>query len=198
MTLVAYARVSHTDQSLDIQLEQLRAAGAEKVFAEKRTGGTTADRDQLAQALDYVREGDVLICTRIDRVARSMSDLWRIIDQLTAKKVGFRAIHQPGLDTTTGEGRLLITLLGAFAEHENRVRKDRQAEGIARAQAMTPHKYRGRPAAIDSATVQELLRDGIGASAIARRLGIHRSSVYRLAPSIGILNGGGQNSHSAA
>jgi DNA invertase Pin-like site-specific DNA recombinase len=180
MTLVAYARVSHTDQSLDIQLEQLRAAGAEKVFAEKRTGGTTADRDQLAQALNYVREGDVLICTRIDRIARSMSDLWQIIDQLTAKKVGFRAIHQPGLETTSGEGRLLVAVLGAFAEHENRVRRDRQAEGIARAKATAPHKYRGRPKAIDGATVSALLAEGLGPSVIARQLGIHRSSVYRL------------------
>jgi DNA invertase Pin-like site-specific DNA recombinase len=180
MTLVAYARVSHSDQSLDIQLEQLQAAGAEKVFAEKRAGGTTADRDQLAQALDYVREGDVLICTRIDRVARSMSDLWRIIDVLASKKVGFRAIHQPGIDTTTGEGRLLTTILGAFAEHENRVRRDRQAEGIARAKATAPQKYRGRPSSINSAAVQELIGEGIGPSAIARRLGIHRSSVYRL------------------
>lgn len=181
MTLVAYARVSHTDQSLDIQLEQLRAAGAEKVFSEKRAGGTTADRDQLSQALDYVREGDVLICTRIDRVARSMSDLWRIIDQLTEKKVGFRAIHQPGIDTTTGEGRLLTTILGAFAEHENRVRRDRQAEGIARAKATAPHKYRGRPSVIRSDAVRQLLQEGIGPTAVASRLGIHRSSVYRLA-----------------
>lgn len=180
MTLVAYARVSSHDQCLDVQLEQLRAAGAEKFFAEKRAGGTTADRDQLAQALDYVREGDVLICTRIDRVARSMSDLWRIIDVLASKKVGFRAIHQPGMDTTTGEGRLLTSLLGAFAEHENRVRKDRQAEGIARARAMTPHKYRGRPQSIDRATITALLAEGVGASMVAKRLGIHRSSVYRL------------------
>lgn len=181
MALVAYARVSSHDQCLDIQIEQLRAAGAEKMFAEKRTGGTTAARDQLAQALDYVREGDVLICTRIDRVARSMSDLWRIIDVLASKKVGFRAIHQPAMDTTTGEGRLLTSLLGAFAEHENRVRRDRQAEGIARAKATAPHKYRGRPSAIQSEAVRQLLREGLGASAVARRLGIHRSSVYRLA-----------------
>lgn len=180
MTLVAYARVSSADQCLDLQLEQLRAAGAEKVFAEKRTGGTTADRDQLAQALDYVREGDVLICTRIDRVARSMSDLWHIIDVLASKKVGFRAIHQPGIDTTTGEGRLLAAFLGAFAEHENRVRRDRQAEGIARAKAVAPHKYRGRPQAIDAAAVAGLRGEGLGPSQIAKRLGIHRSSVYRL------------------
>lgn len=180
MTLVAYARVSSHDQCLDVQLEQLRAAGAEKVFAEKRSGGTRADRDQLAHALDYVREGDVFLCTRIDRVARSMSDLWHIIDVLASKNVGFRAIHQPGMDTTTSEGRLLTSLLGAFAEHENRVRKDRQAEGIARARAMSPHKYRGRPTAIDAAAVQTLLLEGLGPSTIARRLGIHRSSVYRL------------------
>lgn len=180
MTIVAYARVSHTDQSLDLQLEQLEAAGAEKIFAEKRTGSSTADRHELARALDFVREGDVLICTRVDRIARSMTDLWQIIDILTRKSVGFRAIHQPGLDTTSGEGRLLITILGAFAEHENRVRRDRQAEGIARAKVTAPHKYRGRPAAIDAPMVEKLLLEGLGASAVARRLGIHRSSVYRL------------------
>jgi DNA invertase Pin-like site-specific DNA recombinase len=180
MTMVAYARVSHTDQSLEVQIDQLKAAGAEKLFAEKRSGNTTESRDKLELALEFVREGDVFICTRVDRVARSMTDLWAIIARLTAKQVGFRAIQQPSLDTTTSEGRLLLTLLGAFAEHENRVRKERQLEGIARARATSPEKYRGRPATVDRHSVSKLAAEGLGATEIARRLGVHRSTVYRL------------------
>ncbi|MDO9473360.1 MAG: recombinase family protein [Caulobacter sp.] len=186
MAVVAYARVSSLDQCLDTQIDQLRAAGAEKVFAEKISGLSRTGRDQLALALDFVREGDVFLCTRVDRVARSMADLWSIIEALDAKKVGFRAIQQPGLETVSGEGKLLITLLGAFAEHESRVRKERQAEGIARARATQPHKYRGRPAEITPDAVNALLEEGLGASSIAKRLGIHRSSVYRLAGQCGV------------
>lgn len=180
MTIVAYARVSSFDQCLDTQIDQLRAAGAEKVFAEKVSGLTRTGRDQLALALDFVREGDVFLCTRVDRVARSMSDLWNIIETLGAKKVGFRAVQQAGLDTVSGEGKLLITLLGAFSEHESRVRRERQAEGIARVRAAQPHKYRGRPATVDGEQIQRLRSAGLGPSEIARRLGVHRSTVYRL------------------
>src|SRR4051812_47308125 len=125
MTIIAYARVSTLGQSLEVQLDQLRAAGAEEVFQEQRSGTSTAGRDQLEAALRFSRKGDVFIVTRLDRLAHSMSDLRRIVDTLTEKGVGFRVLQQP-FDTTTSEGRLLLNILGAFAEFETSIRAERQ------------------------------------------------------------------------
>ncbi len=177
MAVVGYARVSTTGQSLEIQSEQLVGAGCTKIFREKRTGTTTSGREELQRALDYVREGDVFIVCRLDRLARSLSDLQQIIDKLNAKEVGFRVLQQ-AIDTTRAEGRLLLHLLGAFAEFETDLRKERQLEGIAKAKAAG--KYRGRPATIDPVKVAALMSDGLGASAIAKKLGISRASVYRI------------------
>ena len=105
MAVVGYARVSSVGQSLDIQLEQLKSAGCEKVFAEKRSGASTEGRDQLAAAVDWVREGDVLVVCRLDRLARSIVDLRRIIDRLTEKGVGFRCLQQGAIDTTRDTAR---------------------------------------------------------------------------------------------
>ena len=178
MSVVGYARVSSQGQSLDVQLEQLRQAGCEKVFAEKRSGTTTDGRDQLADALDWVREGDVLVVSRLDRLARSIIDLRKIVDRLTAKGVGFRGLQQGAIDTTRSDGRLLLNILASFAEFETDIRKERQADGIAKAKA--EGKYRGRPATIDAAQIAALKAEGLGASAIAKRLGIGRASVYRV------------------
>jgi DNA invertase Pin-like site-specific DNA recombinase len=176
MTIVCYARVSTTGQSLELQLEQLRAAGGEEFFQEQRSGTTTAGRDQLDAALRFVRRGDVFLVTRLDRLARSMGDLCRIVEALTAKGVGFRVLQQ-AIDTTTSEGRLLLNLLGAFGQFETEIRKERQMEGIQKAKA--EGRYRGRPTSIDATKIAELKAQGLGASAIARRLGIGRASVYR-------------------
>ncbi|MES2255144.1 MAG: recombinase family protein [Pseudomonadota bacterium] len=177
MTLVAYARTSSSGQPLDVQLDQLRAAGAEELFQEQRSATTTAGRDQLEAALRFVRKGDVFVVTRLDRLARSMSDLRRIVDTLTAKGVGFRVLQQ-AIDTTTSEGRLLLNLLGAFGEFETEIRKERQLEGIAKAKA--EGRYRGRPTSIDPEKVAALRAEGLGATEIARRLGIGRASYYRV------------------
>lgn len=178
MTQVGYARVSSTGQSLEIQEEHLKAAGCEKLFAEKRSGTSAEGRDQLQAALEWVREGDVLVVTRLDRLARSIVDLRRIIDRLTAKGVGFRCLQQGAIDTTTSEGRLMLNILASFAEFEVEIRRERQADGIAKAKA--EGRYRGRPPTIDRATIAALEAEGLGATAIARRLGIGRASVYRL------------------
>jgi DNA invertase Pin-like site-specific DNA recombinase len=178
MAVVGYARVSSVGQSLDVQLTQLHAAGCEKVFSEKRSGTTTEGRDQLAEALDWVREGDVLVVCRLDRLARSIIDLRKIIDRLTAMGVGFRCLQQGTIDTTTSDGRLLLNILAAFAEFETDIRKERQADGIAKAKA--EGKYRGRPPSIDADAIAQLEAEGLGASEIARRMGIGRASVYRL------------------
>jgi DNA invertase Pin-like site-specific DNA recombinase len=177
MVAVCYARVSSTGQSLDVQLDQLRAAGCEKVFCEKRTGTTTTGREELQRALDYVREGDTFTVTRLDRLARSLVDLRKIVDTLAAKGVGFRVLQQ-SIDTTRSEGRLLLNLLASFAEFETDIRKERQLEGIAKAKAAG--KYRGRPATIDPVKIAALKAEGLGATAIAKKLGIGRASVYRV------------------
>lgn len=174
---VGYARVSSIGQSLDVQVQQLREAGCGEIFQEKKSGTTTAGRDQLEEALRFVRKGDVLTVTRLDRLARSITDLHKIIDRLNEKQVGFRVLQQP-IDTTRSEGRLMMNLLGAFAAFENDIRRERQADGIARAKAAG--RYKGRPKAIDPDMIAALKAEGLGASAIAKRLGIGRASVYRV------------------
>lgn len=176
--LIGYGRVSSSGQSLDIQHEALIAAGCEKVFAEKVSGRSTQDRDQLAAALDFCREGDTLIVTRLDRLARSVGDLHRIIERLTEKKVAFRCLNQSGVDTDTSTGRLMLSVLGAVAAFENDIRRERQMEGIQKAKLAG--KYRGRPATIDANRVKELRETGMGPAQIAREMGIGRASVYRM------------------
>ena len=175
--LVGYARVSSSGQSLDIQNEALIAARCEKVFAEKMSGRSASDRIELINAIDFVREGDTLIVTRLDRLARSVSDLHQIIEKLGAKKVGFRCLNQSGVDTDSSTGKLMVAVLGAVAQFENDIRRERQMEGVARAKA--EGKYRGRPATIDPTRVKELHEKGLGASQIAREMNIGRASVYR-------------------
>lgn len=183
MSFVGYARVSSVGQSLEVQLAQLQAAGCEKVFAEKKSGTTTDGRDQLDLALTYVREGDVFVVTRLDRLARSLVDLRRTVDQLSAKGVGFRCLQQGAIDTTSSEGRLMLNILASFAEFETDIRKERQRDGIQK--AMEAGKYRGRPQSIDATRIAELEAAGFGASAIAKQLGIGRASVYRLKRPVG-------------
>lgn len=176
--LVGYARVSSVGQSLEVQREQLQASGCEKLFEEKRSGRTAADRPQLQAALEFVREGDTLVVTRLDRLARSITDLRQMVDSLAAKGVGFRCLQQGALDTTRSDGKLLLNILGSFAEFEADIRRERQMEGIAKAKAAGV--YRGRKASIDSSAIRAALDAGEKPAHVARRLGIARSSVYRL------------------
>ncbi|WP_338243788.1 recombinase family protein [Aurantiacibacter hainanensis] len=175
--LVGYARVSSVGQSLDIQREALKEAGCEKVFAEKKSGLSAKARIQLAEALDFVREGDTLIVTRLDRLARSVSDLFHVIEQLQQKGVAFRCLQQGGVDTDSSTGRLMLAILGAVAAFEADIRKERQMEGIAKAKAAGV--YKGRKPSIDSAKVRRLHEQGMRPAAIAKELGIGRASVYR-------------------
>lgn len=178
MAVVGYARVSSIGQSLEVQLDQLRAAGCEKIFAEKKTGTTKEGREQLESALQYVREGDVFVVCRLDRLARSITDLRLIVDQLEAKGVAFRCLQQGAIDTTRSEGRLLLNILASFAEFEADIRRERQQEGINRAKA--DGRYRGRVKSISAEEIAKLEAEGKGATEIARLLGIGRASVYRL------------------
>lgn len=177
MAHIGYARSSSTGQSVEVQLEQLRTAGCTKVFEEKVSGTSQQGRLKLAEALDYVREGDTFVVTRLDRLARSMSDLREIVDRLTLKEVSFKAIQQGAIDTTTSGGRLMLNLLGAVAEFETDLRRERQMEGIAKAKAAG--RYRGRPQSIEADEIVRLRASGMGASAIAKHMKIGRASVYR-------------------
>lgn len=176
MTTIGYARVSTTDQNLGIQEAALRTAGCDMVRSEKRSGTSTAGRTELATVLDFLRQGDVLMVTRIDRLARSIGDLQDIVRAVRAKGAALKATEQP-IDTSTAAGKAFLDMLGVFAEFETNLRKERQLEGIADAKARGV--YRGRKASIDPAKVRELASQGIGATAIAKALKIGRASVYR-------------------
>jgi DNA invertase Pin-like site-specific DNA recombinase len=177
MPLIGYARVSSSGQSLEVQRDQLLAAGCSRIFEEKRSGLSQDGREQLALALDYVRDGDVLIVTRLDRLARSITDLRQIVDRLTAKEVGFRALQQGDLDTSTSNGRLMLNMLGAFAEFEADLRRERQREGIDRAKANGI--YKGRKPSVPVDEVRKLKAEGMAPTEIAKRLNVGRASVYR-------------------
>lgn len=175
--LVGYARVSSSSQSLDVQLEALASAGCEKVFSEKRSGTTTTGRDELLDALAFVREGDTLVVTRLDRLARSAGDLHNIVKQLTEKGVAFDCLQQSGMCTSSSTGRLLLGVLASIAEFEADIRRERQREGIDRAKAAGV--YKGRRPTVDAAQVRALRDQGLGGTEIAKVLGIGRASVYR-------------------
>ena len=177
MTQIGYARVSTSGQSLEVQLDQLRAEGCTKIFSETKSGKSAANRPELANALDYVREGDVFVVTRLDRLARSMVDLRQIIDRLTEKGVGFRALQQGAIDTTRSDGRLLLNVLASFSEFELDIRKERQAEGIEKAKS--EGRYKGRPKSVDASKVKGLKAEGVSPTKIAIDLKVSRASVYR-------------------
>lgn len=176
MARIGYARVSTLDQDFTIQRAALKAAGCDPIRAEKASGTSTAGRSELATILDFIGEGDVLVVTRIDRLARSIGDLQDIVRMLRAKGACLQATEQP-IDTGTAAGKAFLDMLGVFAEFETNLRRERQLEGIAKAKAAGV--YRGRPALIDGAAIRALKADGLGAAEIARRLGVARASVYR-------------------
>ena len=173
---VGYARVSSAGQSLAVQNDALKAAGCEKLFAEKESGTTTDNRKALADALDFIREGDSFVVTRIDRLARSVGDLEAIVAKVKAKGAFLKAVEQP-IDTSTPAGTAFLQMLGVFAQFETAIRKDRQMEGIARAKA--EGKYKGRAPTVDTAAVRAMKEAGAKPVDIARTLKIGRASVYR-------------------
>lgn len=175
--IYGYARVSTQDQSLSIQEDALKAAGAEIIRSEKVSGTSTKGRAQLRNLLDFIRPGDELVVTRIDRLARSVKDLQDIVHELREKGVALRATEQP-IDTSTPAGKCFLDMLGVFAEFETSLRRERQMEGIAKAKA--EGRYNGRPKKIDANKVNELKAQGIKPAEIAKQLGIGRASVYRL------------------
>lgn len=182
MARIGYARVSTTGQDLTVQLAALKAAGCDVIRSEKAGGASTAGRPELATVLEFIREGDVLVVTRVDRLARSIGDLQDIVRTLRGKGARLQVTEQP-IDTGTAAGKAFLDMLGVFAEFETNLRRERQMEGISRAKALGV--YKGRRPSIDGATIVSLKAEGIGPAEIARRLGIGRASVYRVLARVG-------------
>lgn len=180
--LIGYARVSTTDQiaGMDAQQRDLGATGCSKLFTEQVS--SVAQRDQLAAALDFARDGDTLVVTRLDRLARSTADLLSIVAALEAKQVGLRILDFGGtlVDTKSPTGRMLLTMFAAVAEFERAIMLERQRAGIAKAKLEGRYRGRAPTARRQSGRVAELHATGKGASAIAVEVGISRASVYRI------------------
>jgi DNA invertase Pin-like site-specific DNA recombinase len=180
--VVGYARTSTVEQEAGLEAQQrdLAAAGCGRVFAEQAS--SIGKRDQLAAALDYLREGDVLVVTKLDRLARSVADMLGIVAKLQAKGVGLRILSMGGepLDTETPTGKLMMTVLGAVAEFERALMLERQREGIAKAKGEGKYKGRKPTARAKAGEVQRLHAQGVTPTAIAKKLGIGRASVYRV------------------
>jgi DNA invertase Pin-like site-specific DNA recombinase len=176
--LIGYARTSTSEQvaGLQAQRRDLEAAGCTRIFAEQVS--SVAEREELETALDYLRDGDVLAVTKLDRLARSMRDLLDIVDRIETKGAGLRILAM-NLDTTTPTGRLMMNVLGSVAEWERAIMLERQREGIAKAKAAGKYRGRAKTAMAKAGEVKALLAAGVGPSEIAKRLGIGRSSVYR-------------------
>lgn len=174
--LVGYARVSSAGQSLEVQSDALRAAGCEKLFMEKESGTSTNNRKALAEALEFIREGDCFIVTRIDRLARSVSDLETIVAKVKAKGAFLKAVDQP-IDTSSPAGVAFLQMLGVFAQFETAIRKERQMEGIAKAKSQG--RYKGRKPTVSVEQVKAMKAEGVRPVDIASKLGIARASVYR-------------------
>jgi DNA invertase Pin-like site-specific DNA recombinase len=178
MPLYGYARVSTIDQDLRPQRTALKAAGCTVIRAEKASGSRRDGRTELQVLLDFLQPGDTFVVTRIDRLARSMKDLQDIVHELKTRGVTLRATEQP-IDTSTAAGKAFLDMLGVFAAFETNLRRERQLEGIAAAKARGV--YTGRKPQIDPTAVRQLReQERLGASGIAKRLGIGRASVYRL------------------
>ena len=176
--LVGYARTSTAEQTagFEAQCRDLKAAGCEKVFKEQVS--SVGERAQLEAALEFVREGDVFVVTKLDRLARSVRHLLELVDRLRAKDVALRILAM-GLDTSNPTGRLMLTTLGAVAEFERDMMLERQREGIAAAKAAGKFKGRKPTARMQADEMRRLKAEGLGATAIARQLGVTARSVHR-------------------
>ena len=177
--IVGYARTSTVDQvaGFEAQIKELTEAGCEKIFQEQVS--STGKREQLEACIDFIREGDVLVVTKLDRLARSVSDLMTIIQQLDIKTVGLRVLNL-GMDTHTPTGKLMLTVLGGVAQFEREMMLERQREGVEKGKAAG--KYRGRKP-IAQAIQEEVLRLaalGLTKASIAEKLNIGEATTYRI------------------
>jgi DNA invertase Pin-like site-specific DNA recombinase len=183
--LIGYARTSTADQvaGLSAQIRDLEAAGCEKVFSERVS--SVARRDQFNAAMAFIREGDTLMVTKLDRLARSMADLMRITEAIGEKGAALKVLDL-NLDTSTPTGALMFNVLGALAQFERQIMLERQLEGINKAKA--DRKYKGRaPTARPKHDEAVRLYSELGSvTKVAERLGIGRASVYRALDEAGV------------
>ena len=180
MTVFGYARVSTSEQTLDAQLEELTAAGASRIFKEKESGAKT-DRKELAKAIAGLETGDILLISRLDRLARSTRDLLNILAVIGEKKAGFRSLKDAWADTTSPHGRLIITVLAGLAEFERELIKSRTGEGRQRAKARGVRMGR-RPKLNLHQRQEALARRNAGESVadIARSFAVAHTTILRL------------------
>lgn len=178
--LIGYARTSTLEQraGLEAQLRDLKAVGAQRIFSEQ-ISGVDAKRPELEAALEFIRENDVLVVTKIDRLARSVADLVAIEKRLHAKGASLRVLD-PGLDTSTSIGRLVFNVIASIAQFEREIMLERQREGIAKAKRDGKYKGRASTAMAKSEEAMALLKSGVGATDVAKQLDISRRSVYRI------------------
>lgn len=181
--IVAYARTSTLDQvaGFEAQIAELKAAGAERIFREQVS--SVAERAELEAMIDYIRQDDVVVVTKLDRLARSMRDLLAIVDRIEAKGAALRILSM-NLDTATATGKLMLNVLGSVAEWERAMMLERQRVGIAKAKA--DRKFKGRAPTVrkQSPKIEALLLQGLGPTDVAEKLGVARSSVYRVAKDV--------------
>lgn len=171
-----YARASSAGQDLTIQVEALTKAGCEAIRQEKVSGTSIQGRDELNTLLEFLRDGDELVVTRIDRLSRSIRDLENMVFELNERGVTLSATEQQ-IDSKSASGKCFLDMLAIFSEFETNLRFERQMEGIAKAKEKGV--YKGRKPTVDVERVRTLHDSGLGATAIAKQMGIGRASVYR-------------------
>ena len=176
---VGYARTSTVDQiaGLEAQLKELASAGCERVFQEQVS--SIVVRTQLQAAIEFLRVDDFLVVTKIDRLARSVSDLLAIIQTLERKKVGVRILNL-GMDTQTPTGKLMLTVLGGIAQFEREIMLERQREGVAKEKAQGKYKGRKPISSIRKKEVMRLATEGLSKANIAKQLKIGEATIYRI------------------
>jgi DNA invertase Pin-like site-specific DNA recombinase len=178
MSRVDYARVSSTGQSLDVQLEQLHNAECDRIYKEKRSG-RTAERPELKACMNYLREGDTLVITRLDRLARSVWHLSQLALELEHEKINLVVLGQ-NIDTSTSTGRLMFNMLASIAEFETDLRTERQREGIIKAKENGVRF--GRPIKLTQEVIENIYAmriTGITVSQLAKQFALGEASIYR-------------------
>ena len=179
MAFVGYARVSSFGQNYASQIDSLKKFGCKKIFAEKKSGANQKERPVFNECMEYLREDDTLIVTRIDRLTRSICDLQNLLHDLKARQINLKAIEQP-IDTGSASGKFFLDILGVFAEFENNLRRERQIEGIQRAKKAGKYKGRKPTARLLSNEVLNLVNQNFTRVAIAKKLNIGIASIYRI------------------
>ncbi|WP_019953609.1 recombinase family protein [Yoonia vestfoldensis] len=183
--IIGYARTSTTDQKagLEAQHRELNKAGCQKIFSEEVSSVDKAARKELEAALEFARDGDVVVVTKLDRLARSVAHLLQLVETIETKGASLRILDL-AIDTATPTGRLMLTMIGGIAQFEREIMLERQREGIAKAKADGRYKGRKATAVAKTDDIKKLASEGMKPLQIAKELGVGKSSVYR------ILNGG--------